>query len=145
MKRYIKSSTTSGLVGIWWIYNDQVVADVKTLDEGYNDGNYINYDEIKNHQTEWRRLITQYIPKNASELVLKGYKCIERGRVIYNLRTQCYEVICSEPVFNSESDRQLLLDAFDLKGCRYDFVPLHHYFKLELTGNPAIDSIYYDF
>lgn len=144
MKRYIVASRTSGLVGIWWIYNDQVIADVKTLEDGYNDGNYINYDENKNHATEWRKLLREQIPEEAEKIIPKGYKSIERGRVIYNLRTQCYEVICSEDVCRSECDRILLIDAFELRGRRYDFVPIRHYFKMELTGNPSVDSLYYD-
>ena len=47
MKRYVKGSLTSGLVGIWWIYNDQVISDLETLDGGYNDGNYIQYSATK--------------------------------------------------------------------------------------------------
>lgn len=144
MKRYIKASFTSGLVGIWWIYNNQVIADVETIDEGYNDGDYINYDPQKNHQTEWRRLVKESLPEDeANKLIAKGYKCIERGRVIYNLRTHSYEVTCSEEVFKDWDKRQLIIDAFDLNTCRYDFIKLNHYYIAELTGNPELDRFEY--
>lgn len=144
MKRYVKSSLTSGLIGIWWIYEDQVIADFKTLDEGYNDGQYINYDEVKNHANQWRRLVNEYFPEKANELICKGYKGIERGRVIYNIRTQSYEVLCSEAVFKDAEMRDLIIDAFELKGCRYDFYAERHYFVAELTGNPELDKFYYE-
>lgn len=144
MKRYIKASLTSGLVGIWWIKDDTVVADVKTLDEGYNDGSFINYDEKKNHTTEWRKLIKESFPDEADELISKGYKSLDRGRVVYNLRTQCYEVTCGDAIFNDLEKRRLLIDAFELSDCRYEFVNLgHHYHIAELTGNPALDEFEY--
>ena len=121
MKRYVKSSSTSGLIGIWWIRDNQVVADYKTVDQGYNDGSFINYDEKKNHLTEWSRLIKEYFPEEADQIIQKGYKSLERGRVIYNLRTQCYEVFCSHEVFSDLEKRKLIIDAFDLRGCRVDF------------------------
>ena len=90
MKRYIRASLTSGLVGIWWIKDDVVIADAVDLDSGYNDGNFIHYDEVRNHTTEWSRLIREYFPDDADTIIRKGYKSIDRGRVVYNLRTQCY-------------------------------------------------------
>lgn len=145
MKRYIKASASSGLVGIWWIKDDVVIADLKTLDNGYNDGSFINYDERKNHLTEWKRLVKQHFPDEAEAVIAKGYKSLDRGRVVYNLRTQCYEVLCGEAVFKDSSKRQMLIDTFELSGCRYDFVNLGtHYHIAELTGNPKIDQFEYE-
>lgn len=143
MKKYIKASLTSGLIGIWWLYYDTVIADMKTLDKGYNDGSFIQYDQYKNHATEWRRLIKEFLPDRADKMISKGYKSLERGRVIYNLRTQSYEVTCSQAVKNQLEDHVSIVDAFDLEDCRYDFVTLNHYYIAELTGNPALDAIEY--
>jgi len=143
MKRYVKASLTSGLIGIWWVYNDTVIADYKTLDDGYNDGNFINYDEKKNHATEWNKLIKEYFPEQAEEIIAFGYKGIERGRVIYNLRTQAYEVTCSQEVYKDSKQRKLIVDAFELNDCRYDFFVLRHYYVAKLTGNPALDQFEY--
>ena len=143
MKRYIKASLTSGLVGIQWLYNT-VIADTKSLDSGYNDGNFINYDQFKNHATEWRLLVNQYFPEEANDIIRKGYKSIDRGRVIYNLRTQCYEVTCGQDVFDDLNKRKLIIKTFDLNNCRYDFINLGtHYHIAELTGNPALDAMKY--
>lgn len=145
MKRYIRASLTSGLVGIWWIKDDKVIADMKLLDEGYNDGNFINYDQRKNHATEWRRCIKEVFPDEAEEIIRKGYKSLDRGRVVYNLRTQCYEVTCGDDVFKDIEKRRLLVDAFELSDCRYDFVNLgQHYHIAELTGNPTLDQFEYE-
>lgn len=144
MKRYIKASSTSGFIGIWWIKDDIVIADYKTTDEGYNDGSFINYDQFKNHSTEWRRLIKEYFPDEADELIKKGYKSLDRGRVVYNLRTQCYEITCGDNVFNDIDTRKELVAAFNLQNCRFDFVNLGtHYHIAELTGNPALDQFEY--
>ena len=144
MKKYIKASGTSGLVGIWWIYNDIVIADAKSIESGFNDGSFINYDETRNHSTEWRRLVKQYLPEEADKVIAKGYKSLDRGRVIYNLRTQCYEVTCGSSVYADLDKRQMIKDAFDLNGCRTEFVNLGtHYHIAELTGNPAIDDFEY--
>ena len=69
---------------------------------------------------------------------------LDRGRVVYNLRTQCYEVTCGDAVFNDIEKRKLLVDAFELSNCRYEFVNLGtHYHIAELTGNPALDEFEY--
>lgn len=145
MKRYIRASLTSGLVGIWWIKDDIVIADVVDLDNGYNDGNFIHYNASRNHATEWSRLIREYFPNDADAIISKGYKSIDRGRVVYNLRTQCYEVTCGDSVFNDIEKRKLIVDEFDLSNCRYDFINVGtHYHIAELTGNPALDAFEYE-
>lgn len=146
MKRYVKASTTSGLVGIWWIYKDSVIADLRTIDDGYNDGNFIQYDQTKNHATEWVRLVNTLLPESeAKELVGQGYKSIDRGRVIYNLRTQCYEVTCGDEVYNNIEKRKMIINAFELTNCRADFINLStHYHIAPLTGNAALDSFEYE-
>ena len=140
MKRYIKGSLTSGYVGIWWILNDEVVADVVSLDDGYNNGSYIHYDEFKNHLTEWRRLMIGF---DAEYQIPKGYKSLERGRVVYNLRTMCYEIVCSEIVSKNIELIREIAEAFELTNCRYDIVVDTHYHIAEITGNPALDEFEY--
>ena len=121
-----------------------MIADAAVLDDGYNDGNFIHYDDYKNHSTEWRRLIHDYFPEESSDIIRKGYKSLDRGRVVYNLRTQCYEVTCGDSVFNDIEKRKLIVDEFDLANCRYDFINLGtHYHTAELTGDPALDAFEY--
>ena len=144
MKKYIRATSTSALIGIWWIKDDTVIADYRTADTAYNDGSFLNYDYKKNHETEWRRLVKEYFPEEAEEIISKGYRSLDRGRVLYNLRTQCYEVTCGPEVYNDPEARKLLVDAFELEGCRYDFINLgQHYHRAPLTGNHALDEFEY--
>ena len=140
MKRYIRGSLTSGYIGIWWLLDNEVIADLVSLDDGYNNGSFINYDESKNHLTEWRRLMTGF---DAEYQIPKGYKSLERGRVVYNLRTMCYEIVCSEVVSRNIELLHKIVDAFELENCRYDIVVDSHYHVAEITGNPALDAFEY--
>ena len=140
MKKYIKGSLISGYVGIWWIFNNEVIADLVSLDNGYNDGSFIHYSETKNHLTEWRRLMNDF---GARDQIPKGYKSIERGRVVYNIRTMCYEIVCSEIVSKDLNTLKKIIEAFELSSSRYDIVVDPHYHIAEITGNPAIDAFEY--
>lgn len=147
MKKLITASITDGFVGIWWYKpSDEVWAFLRNLDDGYNTGDYIQYDKEANHFSLWRSATQRNIAdaKKADEQYSKGYKSLERGRVIFNLRTQSYEILCSKNIFADDNFRQSIINAFNLKGCRYDFVPLNHYTVAELTGNPALDKFYYE-
>ena len=124
MKRCIKASLTSGLVGIWRVKDNEVFVYAVPLDEGYNDGSFIYH---------------------ADSIISKRYKSLDRGRVVYNLRTQCYEVTCGDAIFNDIDKRQLIIDTFQLAGCRYDFINLGtHYHIAELTGNLDVDRFEYE-
>lgn len=142
MKRYIKCGLTSGYVGIWWIFNDAIIADLVSLDNGYNDGSFIHYSDTKNHLTEWNRMMHE---ANADDQIPKGFKSIERGRVVYNLRTMCYEIICSESVSHNLALLKKIVATVELTTCRYDIVEDSHYHIAEITGNPALDNFEYGF
>lgn len=145
MEKYIKGSLTSSCIGIWWIYQDSIIGRSVPLNDGYNDGQYIHYDDFKNHSTEWRSVLKEQAPNAFDTLYPKMFKCIERGRVVYNIRTQSYEIICSESVSQDIEAIKLVVAAFDLENCRYDVYSDHHYYVTEPTGNPAIDDIEYGF
>ena len=141
MKRYIRAADRSdGLIGIWWYDESKqaVISACESVDDGELDGDYIQYHK-GNHMNLWQSLA----PDNMRD---KGFKSMYRGRVIYNTRTQCYEITCSEDLMNNFEFRKAILEHFQLTECRREFIPLYHYkHKLELTGNPAVDSSYYDF
>lgn len=143
MKRYVKASLTSGLVGVWWLYGTKVIGRFVPLDDGYDDGRYIHYDDFKNHSTEWLSVLKEQLPEHFDELYPKMFKCIERGRVVYNIRTQSYEIICSDAISKNKEAIKLIVDAFELEDCRYDIYSDHHYYIAEPTGNPALDDIEY--
>lgn len=144
MKQYVKASLTSGLVGIWWYYNSKVIGRVVTLDQGYDDGRFIHYDDFKNHASEWKTVLQEQLPEEFSNLYPRRFKCIERGRVVYNIRTMSYEIICSEAFYADDEGIQAVVDAFELNNCRYDIVTDHHYYLREPTGNPELDRREYE-
>lgn len=143
MKRYVTSSLTSGLVGIWWLYDNKVIGYAIPISTGYDDGRYIHYHEFNNHMTEWRKVLQDQLPEHFDELYPKQFKCLERGRVIYNIRTQSYEILCSDAVASDSEAIQAIVSAYDLHNCRYDVYADHHYYIIEPTGNPAIDNTEY--
>ena len=85
----------------------------------------------------------KYVPKKELQqsIIAKGYKSIERGRVIYNTATMVYEITCSQNLINNTDFRKNIVNYFNLSESRYEFVLLNHYHKIELTGNPAFDEL----
>ena len=146
MKKYIKASRDSAFIGIWW-YTDSgdIWAVIKPTDDGVLDGQYIQYSDKENHLTLWRKVVSDNVsdPKLAHDTISKGYKSLERGRVIYNTAKQCYEVICSDKLVKDTTFRNKIVDYFQLSGNRVEFESLNHYYKYELTGNPALDNFEY--
>ena len=141
MERYIRAADRSdGLIGIWWYdeLSDAVSGVAEPVDDGVIDGDFIQYHK-GNYMTFWK--------SNAPEgMYEKGFKSMYRGRVIYNTRTQCYEITCSEFLISNELFRKSIISYFQLSECRREFVPLNHYrSKVELTGNPSVDALYFDF
>ena len=143
MVKYVKGSLTSGCVGIWWLLDSKVIGNAIPLDSGYNDGNFIHYDNFKNHSTEWHTVLQEQAPDDCDTIYPKGFKSIERGRVVYNLRTMCYEIVCSEEVAINAEAIKSIVEFYDLSDCRYDIVTDRHYHIAELTGNPALDELEY--
>lgn len=145
MRVYVKASRGNAQVGIWWYTDDgRVIGVSKPTDSAELDGAYIQYSYKENHMTLWRKVITDNYKDNHEEIISKGYKSLERGRVIYDCRTCCYEVTCSDALFYDKEFRSKILDYFDLRGNQIEFVKLNHYHKESLTGNPALDEFYYN-
>lgn len=146
MKRYIEASRSNAFIGIWWYTDDKELwCKLKPTDQGALCGNYFQYDDQENHLTLWRQVVNEHIsdPDRRSEIIAKGYKSFERGRVIYNTATQCYEVICSAALVGNKEFQDSVVQAFQLSGNRVEFCALSHYHKAEITGNPALDSFEY--
>ena len=144
MKRYIKTiesetSMPTGNVGIWWFYNDTVVGEYCPVDEGVDDRGYIQFSKTRNHMNTWEFVITQQLPE-AIDMIPKGYRSIERGRVVYNIRSQVFEIICSQAIASDENAIQRIAEEFEIADQRYDVIPSSHYYVPHLTGNPTLDN-----
>lgn len=143
----IEEGYHNGFVAIWWYTDDGNFWDFsKSLDDADEDFGYLQYSNSQNHCTLWRTAVRNNVSDvdKQNEIIAKGYKSIERGRVIYNIRTQSYEIICSDSLLKDPDFRNKCIEYFNLKGNRYNFQSLSHYGKQELTGNPALDSMYYE-
>lgn len=144
MKRYIKTiesetSMPTGNVGIWWFYNDTVVGEYCPVDEGVDDRGYIQFSKTRNHMNTWESVITHQLPE-AIDMIPKGYRSIERGRVVYDIRSQVFEIICSQTIASDENAIMKIAEEFEITDQRYDVIPSSHYYVPTLTGNPALDN-----
>ena len=151
MKKLIKTPITGarggGLVSIWWYTDSKEFWDFSLpTDDGIEQYGYVQYSPTQNHMTLWRRAVREHIDDTdeQNKVISLGYKSFERGRIIYNVRTQCYEITCSNTLFQDPEFRSACVAYFNLSGNRYEFVKLDHYSKQSLTGNPALDAMYYD-
>ena len=144
MKRYIRtveseSSVPEGNVGIWWFYNDTVIGEYCPIEDAVDDRGYLQFSKTKNHITEWESTIKEQLPE-AVNLIPKGYRAIERGRVVYDIRSQVFEIICSHEIAEDENAIKLIAEEFSIANQRYDVIPSSHYYVPTLTGNPALDN-----
>lgn len=137
----------TGMVSIWWYTDDGEFWDFsKYMDDADERYGYLQYSNTQNHMTLWRQAVKDHVSdkSNQDAIVAKGYKSYERGRIVYNIRTQCFEITCSSTLFQNREFRDSCVDYFGLRGNRYEFVKLDHYSKQELTGNPMLDDFYFD-
>ena len=143
MKRYIRSIEQEplhdGNIGIWWYCNGKVVGEYCPLSEGIEDRGYLQFSKTKNHITEWESVIKEQLPEMIDTLP-KGYRSIERGRVVYNPRAMVYEIICSVAVASDKRAIEEIANEFNISDLRYDVIPSSHYYVPTLTGNPTLDN-----
>ena len=147
MKLKINESYKEGFVSIWWYTDNGDFWDFsKSTDDAEDDHGFLQYSITQNHMTLWRDAVRNNIDDTdrQKEIINKGYKSIERGRIVFNIRSQAYEIICSATLVNNPEFREKCVKYFNLKGNRYSFILMNHYGKQELTGNPALDSMYYE-
>lgn len=141
MKRYIRASLTSGLVGLWWYTDDgEVWALTKTLDDAELDGIYYQYSLEDNHLTEWESTVHSHIDnrKLADAIIKKGYRSFERGRVIYDTRTQVYELTCSDAIGADIDALNKIKDAFELNNCRVKITPIPSHYDKYVAGTDPL-------
>ena len=144
MKRYIKTvesetSMPTGNVGIWWFYDGTVAGEYCPVDYGVDDRGYIQFSKTRNHMNTWESVIRQQLPE-AIDMIPKGYRSIERGRVVYDIRSQVFEIICSQTIASDENAIKKIAEEFEIADQRYDVIPSSHYYVPTLTGNPALDN-----
>ena len=143
MNRYVKSSKDNACIGIWWCTDDNQIWGVSCpTDEGELCGMYMQYSLTANHQNLWNSIVADNCKDKtvASNIRSKGYRGLERGRVLFNTATMVYEITCSESLAKNKEAIQNIFDFYQLSENRVDICPLSHYNKIEFTGNPAVDA-----
>ncbi len=123
MKRYIQtieseSSMPTGNVGIWWFYDNTVVGEYCPVDEGYVENGCI-----------------KFITQMKSDLPE-----VEYGEVVYDIRSQVFEIICSQTIASDKNAIRKIVEEFEISDQRYDVIPSSHYYVPTLTGNPTLDN-----
>ena len=123
MKRYIKTiesetSMPTGNVGIWWFYDNTVVGEYCPVDKGHVENGYI-----------------KFISQMKSDL-----PGVESGEVVYDVRSQVFEIICSQAIASDDNAIKKIAEEFEIANQRYDVIPSSHYYVPTLTGNPALDN-----
>lgn len=129
MKRYVRSiehSQHEGNVGVWWFYNNKVIGEYCPLSDAVEDRGYMQFSKTKNHITEWEPTIREQLPE-AIDLISKGYRSIERGRVVYDPRAMVYEIICSQIIASDEAVISAIAKEFDIADLRYDVIRSYNY------------------
>lgn len=146
MKLTINESMLEGFVSIWWYRDGEFWSFDKSLEDAEEFNGYLQYSNTQNHLTLWRQVINRHICNEADRksIISKGYKSIDRGRIVYNIRAQCFEILCSPELQKDKKFIQDCIKYFELSGKRYSFIPMYHYTKHELTGNPVLDASYYE-
>jgi hypothetical protein len=114
------SQQPQGWVGIFWIYQNQVLADCVPWTEGESYGEFVN--GLSDHCTHWATFQRQ-----RPELRRHEYEQVPRGRVIYNTLTATFTAYGSERFIRSEAQRALVLRAFHLPPGQTRFVADEHY------------------
>lgn len=135
-------------VGIWW-YTDsgEVWGLLKPTEEAVPYEGYLQYDAIKNHISEWRKVLNAFC-KNQDEInsyISKGYRSLERGRVLFDIANQCYKVTCSKNLVNDNRFKSKIISYYGLDFNKVVFEALDHYCKIAYTGNPALDRFLDEF
>ena len=124
MKLYVKtvdseeSVPDSGYVGIWWNYGDNNIHSSKcTIDDGYNVDGYIMQDTC--------------IPSIGER----------SGVVIYNIRANSYDILCSSDIASNSAVLKTITDEFNISDLRHEVIPSSCYVNVHTyTGKPILDN-----
>ncbi|MBO4543277.1 MAG: hypothetical protein J5725_08875 [Bacteroidales bacterium] len=121
MKRYINTDdkiTPSGYIGIWWNYGDNNIHSRKCIiDDGYNVDGYIMQDTL--------------IPSIGER----------SGVVIYNIRANSYDILCSSEIASNSTVLKAIADEFNISDLRHEVIPSSCCVNVHTcTGKPILDN-----
>lgn len=116
-------------VGVWW-YTDkgQVWGVYCSLNDAVLDGSYRQYSKSDNLKTLWEKVVEDNTENEVEQkyVYALGQNGYEHGSVIFDLRTQCFYITCSEAIYNNLIARKAIKTTFGLNGCNIDFQKVSH-------------------
>ena len=140
----LNTSRADSYVGIWWWTGTEIIGTKVDTEDALADNYFIQPvtedNPNQNHFNLWESI--KETATNQEEVQNKGYKDIERGRVLYNMRTMCFEVTCSPELVNDDKFRRAVVNFYNLQVGSTDFVSEGHYHVYDPNGNPAIEEMY---
>ena len=83
-------------VGIFWIYNNQIIGKTYSLSEAEEYGDFLS--PILGHYEYWEE-----IQKQVPELYYEEYENIPRGRIVYNRINKKFVLLSSKKIIRSRS------------------------------------------
>ena len=111
-------------IGIFWIYNNTVIARNEVLDNVVSDSLMLHDTDFE-HAVEWEKN-NVYLPR-FPELLHIDYQEINRGRVIYSAKKAIFHIYADRAIVMNNNHHQLVYCAFNLqeKNCAWHRDP--HY------------------
>lgn len=109
MKKYVKGSTNSNILAVFWYYKGKFVGDEAMMNsqDTVQYGDYLQVDS--DHFVIW--------PKYRKELGLPSrieYDEIPRGRVMFNTRIHKFVVVGSKAIVDNDDARDALISHYGL-------------------------------
>lgn len=139
MKRYITCQITSeGYVAIWWYddVQDKIIGAKCLVSEGVEDRGYVQYSKVANHMNLWKAAVEDGIDDSRKQKLLNSsYRSLERGRVVFDIKTQCYQIICSSAIASNKKVIKLIAEECNLLDKQVMIIPDVHY------DNNAVDML----
>ena len=110
-----------GRVAIWWYTDDRrFLAFCKALNEAVSVGNYRQADDTKDRLALWNSLQENLSDKERKQYKNLSYESIESGSVVFDCRTMCFVVHCSERLLEDDRFIKDCLEYFGLTNTRVD-------------------------
>ena len=108
------------MVGIFWIYQEQIFAKTVRVETiapiaGYADSDF-------SHYTVWGEIVRRH-----PEVYLYEYEEVPRGRVVFNHNKAQYIVYAHHSLIKDKKKRTLITETFKLQEKTVLFKPDEHY------------------
>ena len=109
------------MIGIFWIYQEQIFAKTVPVDSVMPIAGYVDSDFA--HYTVWDEIVRRH-----PEVYLYEYEEVPRGRVVFDIDKTQYIVYAHPNIIENEKKRTLVIETFKLHENTVLFKPDEHYY-----------------